>query len=68
MIPDGFRKLEVGEVIQVGDQYRSSSGSWTSADTFAGYTALSNGVFWIRPIDGGKDADSFKNLEPRGNA
>lgn len=68
MLPDGFRKLAPGEVIQVGDQYLSSSGIWSSAAMCAGFDVLDNTIVWIRPIDGGQDADSFKNLAPRGNA
>lgn len=47
MIPEGWRKLEIGETILSDDKYLSSCGKWEIAPIFD-VPVVSNGVIWIR--------------------
>lgn len=49
MIPEGYRKLEIDEVVEESDLYFSSSNKWSVTPIF-GFGVLNNGVIWIRRI------------------
>lgn len=49
VVPEGFRLLQPGELIQEGDLYLSTMGQWVLTPVF-GSPVIENNVSWCRKI------------------